>query len=182
MEAFCAAHVFIRFCSQERHRGALQIRCEPLQISHTLRWPEGGRKRRQLHGGGLFECITSSAAFMKISASLKTSLFHESRISAGPVHDTRLQWDFSVSAAVFNLQCPVLGEITFFVCPFFFFFRLKRAKRSPATSQLLSKTSCDRTSFDPFWPPLNAAVERGPEGLHPQMIKKSELLVCLSCS
>lgn len=22
---------------------------------------------------------------------------------------------------VFNLQCPVLGEITFFVCPFFFF-------------------------------------------------------------
>lgn len=49
---------------------------------------------------------------------------------------------------------------------------LKRAKRSPVRSQLLSKTSCDSPSFDPVEAPLNAAVERGPEGLHPQMIKK----------
>ena len=49
-------------------------------------------------------------------------------------------------------------------------FILKRAKRSPVTSQLLSKTSCDSPSFDPFKTPLNAAVERCPKGL--QMIKK----------
>lgn len=60
-------------------------------------------------------------------------------------------------------------------------FILKRAKRSPVRSQMLSKISCDSPSFDPFEAPLNAAVERSPERLHPQMIKKSELLVCLSC-
>lgn len=51
-------------------------------------------------------------------------------------------------------------------------FILMRAKRSPVTSPLLSKTSCDSTSFDPVEAPLNAAVGRGPEGLHPHMIKK----------
>lgn len=119
MEAFCAAHVFIRFCSQESHRGALQILLwASADLTHTsLTWRRV--ERRQLLVGGLFECITSSTVFMKISASLKTSLFHESRISAGPVHDAILQWDFSISAAVLNLQCPVLGEITFFVFPFF---------------------------------------------------------------
>lgn len=60
-------------------------------------------------------------------------------------------------------------------------FILKRAKRWSVTSWLLSKTSCDSRSFDPSEAPLNAAVERGPEGLHPHMIK-SELLVCLSSS
>lgn len=51
-------------------------------------------------------------------------------------------------------------------------FILMRAERSPVTSQLLSKTSCDSASFDPVEAPLNAAVGHSPEGLHPHMIKK----------
>lgn len=79
------------------------------------------------------ECITSSTVFMKISVSLKRSLFHKSRISSGPVHDTILQKYFSVPAAVLNLQCPVLGKINLFVL----FFFLKRAEITSYVSTLV---------------------------------------------
>lgn len=62
-------------------------------------------------------------------------------------------------------RCPVLGKMNLGVLS------SSREQRDHQL-HLLSKTSCDSPSFDPFEAPLNAAVERGPEGLYPQMIKK----------
>lgn len=75
-------------------------------------------------------------------------------------------YSFLVSVSRLNVR-QFLGRWTSV-----FFHPQESSERSPVTSQLLSKTSWDSPSFDPVEAPLNAAVERGPEGLHPQMIKK----------
>lgn len=112
----CCTHMFLQ--PGESPRCFADSLWASADLTHFTDLKEQSAAEAALHSRP-FERTTTSTVFMKISVSLKRSLFHKSRISSGPVHRTMLQEYFSVSAVVLNLQCPVLGKINLFVSFFF---------------------------------------------------------------